>query len=203
VRTLLRYLGGALLVSVLIVAGVVAGILRIGHTDQRSPADAIIVLGAAQYNGTPSPVFRARLDHAAELYRAGVAPRIITIGGGRSGDASTEGDAGRAYLAHLGIDAAALESVGTGDDTLASLRAVRAVLVADDQSSVVVVTDPWHAARAGMMATDLGLAVQTSPVQQGPSVREGVETRYVVREALGILFYRLTGGSSGAGTTVM
>lgn len=203
VRTVLRYLGGTVLVSMLIVTGVVIGILRAAQVDDRSSADAIVVLGAAQYDGAPSAVLRARLDHAAELYRAGVAPRIVTIGGGQSGDVTTEGDAGRDYLAGLGIDPAALESVGVGDDTLASLRAARDDLATRHWNSVVLVTDPWHAARAQLIAGDLGLSAQVSTVRQGPSVRDGVETRYVTRETLGILFYLLTGGSSGAGSTVV
>ena len=103
-RTVLRYLGGAVLVAVLIVGGVTLRVIQIGHLDERSPADAIVVLGAAQYDGEPSPIFQARLDHAAALYRDGVAPRIVTIGGGQTGDRTTEGAAGAAYLADLGID---------------------------------------------------------------------------------------------------
>jgi len=203
VPTVLRYLGGTVLVSMLIVTGVVIGILRTAKVDDRSSADAIVVLGAAQYDGKPSPVLQARLDHAVELYRSGVAPRIVTVGGGESGDVTTEGNAGRDYLAGMGIDVAALESVGVGDDTLASLRAARDELAARDWHSVVLVTDPWHAARAQLIADDLGLAAGVSSVQEGPSLRDGVETRYVTRETLGILFYLLTGGSSGAGSTVV
>ena len=202
-RTVLRYLGGAVLVAVLIVGGVVVRVVQVGHVDQRAAADAIVVLGAAQYDGDPSPVFRARLDHAAQLYRDGVARRIVTIGGGRTGDRTTEGEAGAAYLADLGIEQSALTAVGVGDDTLASLRAANPLLTDNGWTSVVLVTDPWHAARSALMATDLGLQVQVSPVDQGPSVRDGVEPRYVIREALGVLYYRLTGGSSGAGSTVV
>ena len=202
-RTVLRYLGGAVLVAVLIVGAVVVRVIQIGHLDQRAQADAIVVLGAAQYDGDPSPVFQARLDHAAQLYRDGVAPRIVTIGGGQSGDRTTEGAAGAAYLADLGIEESALTAVGSGEDTLASLRAADTLLTNSGWTSVVLVTDPWHAARSALMATDLGLSVQVSPVDQGPSVRDGVEPRYVLREALGVLYYRLTGGSSGAGSTVV
>ena len=77
------------------------------------------------------------------------------------------------------------------------------MLTENGWTSVVLVTDPWHAARASLMASDLGLAVQVSPVQDGPSLRDGVAPAYVTREALGILYYRLTGGSSGAGSTVL
>lgn len=202
-RTVLRYLGGVALVAVLIAGGVVVRIVQVGLTDDRVAADAIVVLGAAQYDGDPSPVFQARLDHAAELYRDGVAPRIVTIGGGQTGDRTTEGDAGAAYLTGLGIDAAALTAVGEGDDTLASLRAADTLLVENGWTSVVLVSDPWHAARSRLMAEDLGMAVQVSPVQQGPAVGAGTAPRYVAREALGILYYRLTGGSSGVGSAVM
>ena len=202
VRTVLRYLGGTALVSMLIVTGVVIGILRTAQVDDSSSVDAMVVLGAAQYDGTPSPVLRARLDHAAGLYRRGIAPRIVTIGGSRSGDVITEGESGRDYLAGPGIDTAALESIGVGDDTLASLRAAHEP-AAKNWNSVVLVTDPWHAARAQLIADDLGPAAGVSSVGEGPGLRDGVETRYVTRETLGILFYLLTGGSSGAGSTVV
>ena len=128
-----------LLVAVLIVGGVALRIVQVGQTDERTSADAIVVLGAAQYDGEPSPVFQARLDHAAELYRDGVAPRILTIGGGQTGDRTTEGAAGAAYLAELGIEPSALTAVGTGDDTLASLRAAEALLAENG----------WHVGGAG------------------------------------------------------
>jgi uncharacterized SAM-binding protein YcdF (DUF218 family) len=203
VHTVLRYLGGAALVAALIVGGVVVRIQQVGGTDDRSTADAIVVLGAAQYDGQPSPVFQARLAHAAELFGQGVAPRILAIGGGRSGDRTTEGAAGVEYLANQGIDPGALITVGTGDDTLASLRAAEQLLTNNGWTSVVLVTDPWHSARAGLMATDLGLSVHLSPVPNGPATQSGVEARYIVREALGVLYYRLTGGSSGAGSAVL
>jgi uncharacterized SAM-binding protein YcdF (DUF218 family) len=203
VRTVVRYLGGAVLIATVIVTGVVLRIVQVGGSDGRAAADAIVVLGAAQYNGDPSPVFQARLDHAAALYRDGVAPRIVTIGGGLIGDRTTEGAAGAAYLAGVGIEQPDLTVVGTGADTLASLRAANAVLTANGWTSIVLVTDPWHAARASMMASDLGLTVQVSPVSDGPSVRAAVAPAYLTREALGILYYRLTGGSSGAGSTVL
>jgi uncharacterized SAM-binding protein YcdF (DUF218 family) len=203
VRILGRYLLGTLLVAVLIVAGVALRVVQVGNQDQRETAQAIIVLGAAQYNGRPSDVYAARLDHAAELYRAGVAPAVLTIGGGQVGDRLTEGEAGRQYLAAAGLPAAALTAVGTGNDTLLSLRAADDVLHQRGWTSVVLVTDPWHSERSRLIASDLGLSVQVSPVTQGPSAESGVAGRYVTRETLGTLFYLLTGGSSGAGSAVL
>jgi len=202
-RTVLRFLGGAALVAVLIFGGVLLRVVQVGQSDERSTADAIVVLGAAQYDGDPSPVFRARLDHAAELFDDGVAAHIVTIGGRRSGDRTTEGEAGASYLADRGIDSSALTAVGEGEDTLASLRAADSLLIDNGWTSVVLVTDPWHAARSRLMAEDLGMSVQVSPVREGPSVRDGAAPRYVLREALGVLYYGLTGGSSGVGSAVM
>ncbi len=202
-RVIGRYVAGTLLVAAVVIGGVAVRIIQVGHQDQRSPVDAIVVLGAAQYNGRPSPVYAARLDHAAELYRAGVARHIVTIGGGQPGDRVTEGEAGRAYLAGAGISASALVAVGTGNDTLVSLRAAQVMLTEQGWRSVVLVTDPWHAERSALIASDLGLTVQVSSVTNGPSVAAGIEARYVVRETLGTLFYLLTGGSSGAGSAVL
>ncbi len=201
-RTVLRYLAGTAVVLALIAGGTGWRTVRVAGEDQRAAADAVVVLGAAQYDGEPSPVFAARLDHAAELFRQGVADEVVVIGGGQAGDRTTEGQAGRDYLAAAGLPEAALTAVPEGGDTLASLRAAAPVLAARGQSSVVLVTDPWHAARARLMATDLGLHVQVSPVQEGPALRDGIAVPYVLRETLGTLFYRLTGGSSGVGGTV-
>ncbi len=202
-RVLGRYLAGTALVVLLVVAGVALHIVQIGHQDQRAESDAIIVLGAAQYNGRPSTVYAARLDHAAELYRAGVATHVVTTGGGQPGDRLTEGEAGRQYLLDAGIPASALISVGTGNDTLVSMRAAGRVLRQRGWHSVVLVTDPWHAARSERIAADLGLSTQVSSVTRGPATEPGIEARYVQRETLGMLFYLLTGGSSGAGSAVL
>lgn len=202
-RTLLRWLAGAALVSALIMAGAAVRIVQFAHSDQHAAADAIVVLGAAQYNGRPSPVYAARLDHAAALYRAGDAAHIITLGGKQQGDLVTEGEAGRRYLAESGIPATSLIGVDTGIDTLISLRAAERVLSDHGWSSVIIVTDPWHEARCRMIARDLGLRVQVSPVTSGPATARSVEGRYIWRELLGTLFYRLTGGSSGAGSAVI
>ncbi len=201
--TLLRVLGGTVLVGALIVGGLTLRIVQVGRTDQRAPVDAIVVLGAAQYNGTPSPVFQARLDHAEELYRTGVAPRVLTIGGGREGDATTEGEAGRQALIDAGLPAGDVTAVGVGNDTLVSLRATAEVLRRNGWNSVVLVTDPWHSHRSQVMARDLGLAAEVSPVTEGPAVRPGVAVPYVLRETAGTLYYLLVGGPSGAGTAVL
>lgn len=205
-RTAVRCGAGALLVAT-IVAGLVGWrVVRAATADPALPAgaaDAIVVLGAAQYDGDPSPVYRARLDHAKDLYDHGVAPRIVTIGGGKSADRTTEGAAGRDYLLSAGLPAEALVAVGTGSDTLVSLRAARTDLAARGWDDVVLVTDPGHAARASLMARDLGFDARVSPVRIGPAVDPDLQPRYLFRETLATLFYLAVGGSSGLGSPVL
>jgi uncharacterized SAM-binding protein YcdF (DUF218 family) len=202
-RVLGRYLVGTLLVAALVTGGIAIRIIQVGHQDQRQVSDAIVVLGAAQYDGRPSAVYAARLDHARQLYRDGVAAHVLTIGGGQPGDRVTEGAAGRYYLLAAGLPPAALLAVGTGNDTLVSLRAAEVLLAQHGWRSVTLVTDPWHAERSRLIAADLGLSVRVSSVTTGPALDPGVEGRYVQRETLGTLFYLLTGGSSGAGSAVL
>ncbi|WP_239020505.1 YdcF family protein [Nakamurella antarctica] len=201
-RVIGRYLVGTAIVLAVVVFGVAIRVSETAGVDQRGKADAIIVLGAAQYDGAPSPIFRSRLDHALELYRQGVAPAIVTIGGNQVGDTYTEAGAGQKYLQEQGVPAAALVAVGQGSDTLVSLRAAKEVIGHNNWDSVVLVTDPLHAFRARAMAQDLGLAVQVSSVESGLGTASDIAGRYLTRETLGSLYYLLVGGSSGAGGPV-
>jgi hypothetical protein len=106
------------------------------------------VLGASQFNGRPSAVFRARLNHALTLYKDGVAPNVVTVGGSQPGDAFTEATAGRNYLVSNGVPASAVTAVGVGNDTLTSLRAAAKVLHDHGWHKAVLVTDPWHEMRS-------------------------------------------------------
>jgi uncharacterized SAM-binding protein YcdF (DUF218 family) len=154
------------------------------------------VLGSAQYNGVPSSIFEARLEHARKLFEEGVAPMIVTVGGKADGDEFTEAEAGRDYLAETGVPAEALLAVPEGADTLESIRAVATAF--DDQGwgSAVLVTDPWHAMRAERMAEDAGLDAESSPTRQGPAVQtRATQFRYILRETAAYLLYRATGES--------
>lgn len=191
-RWVLRILAGALALVVLVVAGTAFEVWSVARSDSRPHADAIVVLGASQYDGRPSAVFAARLDHAAQLYRRGVAPRIVTVGGNQLGDRFTEGQAGANYLARRGVPRQALAPVGEGSDTLLSLRAAAVVFQRRGWHSAVIVTDPWHSLRARQMARDLDIKAVTSPVRTGPAVRgRSTELRYILRETGAYLFYRL------------
>ncbi|GAA4867447.1 hypothetical protein GCM10023403_36220 [Pseudonocardia benzenivorans] len=189
----LRIVLGGVLVAVIIVVGTAFRVWETARTDHDTPADAVIVLGAAQYDGNPSPIFAARLDHAAALYRQGLAPRIVTVGGNRAGDEYTEASAGRRYLLAKGVPAAAVVAVGEGSDTLASLQAVAAVARTGGWHTAILVSDPWHSLRARTMAEDSGLDAWTSPTRSGPVVQSReTQARYIVRETGALLFYRIT-----------
>lgn len=196
-RTGVRVVIGAILIVALIAGGTLIRVWQVARTDDRSPADMIVVLGAAQYNGEPSPVFGSRLDHAARLWRADVAPVIVTVGGRRAGDTYTEGEAGRNYLLSYGIPGEAVVAVGQGSDTLRSVTAAADVARREGWDSAVIVSDPWHSLRTRTMARDAGLDVTVSPTRSGPKVatRE-TQGLSIVYETAAMLYYRLTHGSA-------
>lgn len=200
----LRVGAAVVLAAVLVIGSTVIRVWQVARSDERPRSDAIVVLGAAQYNGRPSEIYRYRLDHALVLYRAGVATRILTLGGNQAGDNYTEGGAGALYLQQQGVPASALVAVGEGNDTLQSIRAAATVFRAHNWSSGVLVTDPWHELRAQQMARDEGIDAATSPVHSGPAVRtRSTELRYLTRETAAYLYYRVFHKSSDSGENVV
>ena len=197
-KTVRRVLAALVLLPVLVLGVTAFRVWWVARQDDRPHSDAIVVLGASQFNGRPSAVFRARLDHAAALYRSGVAPRIVTVGGGRTGDRYTEAEAGKRYLATVGVTE--VVAVGVGSDTLTSLKALSVVYGKQGWKSAVLVTDPWHCLRSRRMAQDLGLKAATSPTRTGPAnASRSTELRYVARETAAYLYYRVFHRSSDAG----
>jgi uncharacterized SAM-binding protein YcdF (DUF218 family) len=191
-----RVVGAFVLAVVLLVVSTATAIWWTARHDAQPTSDAIVVLGSAQYNGVPSSIFEARLEHALDLFEDGVAPVVVTVGGKADGDQFTEGEAGRAYLAEAGIPEGALLAVEEGVDTLESMRAVGAVFDERGWSSAVLVTDPWHAMRAERMAEDAGITADSSPTRQGPAVQtRATQFRYILRETAAYLLYRATGES--------
>jgi uncharacterized SAM-binding protein YcdF (DUF218 family) len=191
-----RVVMAALLAVFLLVSSTALAIWWNARQDSRPQSDAIVVLGSAQYNGVPSSIFEARLEHAVALYEDGVAPMIVTVGGKATGDQFTEAEAGRDYLANAGVPSDALLAVPEGVDTLESMRAVSTAFDEHGWSSAVLVTDPWHAMRAERMAQDAGIAAESSPTRQGPAVQtRATQFRYILRETAAYLVYRATGES--------
>ncbi len=191
-----RLVVGAVLVAALLVGGTAFRVWQVARIDDRRPVDAVIVLGAAQYDGEPSSIFSYRLRHAEALYEDGLAPRIVTTGGNRAGDVFTEAEAGRQYLIERGVPAEDVVAVEEGTDTLGSLQAVAARAERDGWQSALVVSDPWHSLRARIMARDSGLDAWASPTRSGPVVQtRETQLRYIVRETAALLYYRLTNAS--------
>jgi uncharacterized SAM-binding protein YcdF (DUF218 family) len=177
---------------VLTVLYVAMHIWWVAREDHRPLSDAIVVLGASQYNGRPSPVFAARLDHAATLYKEHVSRHVVTVGGKEPGDAYTEAAAGEMYLTAHGVPRSAIIALPTGRDTLRSLRAVSRDFTARHWKSAVIVTDPWHSLRSRTMARYLGMTATTSPERDGPAVAtRGVEFRYLGRETAAYIYFEL------------
>lgn len=187
-RLLIKLALLVILVPVLYLAWTAAGIWQTAKQDQRPASDAIVVLGAAQYDGEPSRVFQARLDHARELYDAGVAPLIVVLGGKQAGDRFTEAQAGAAYL-EQGLPADRVTGVKAGVTTLDSLKRFTGLAEERNIKSIVIVTDPMHLSRSQQMAEDLGFAVAVS----ASSIDESEERKRtgLIRETLNLAFYRI------------
>ncbi len=196
-----RLLAAAVLAVLLVVAGTAVSIWWTARQDDRPRSDAIVVLGASQFDGRPSSVFKARLQHARALYQDGVAARVVTVGGSRPGDRTTEAEAGAAFLEERGVEVVA---VPEGRNTLESLAAVDGLMTEHGWETAVLVTDPWHSLRSRTMARDQGIAAETSPTRAGPSVRtRGTQIRYIARETAAYLYYRVLGGSGETGPSAV
>ena len=197
-KTVRRIIAVLVLLPILVFLGTATKVWWVARHDEHPRSDAIVVLGASQFDGRPSTVFRSRLDHALKLWEDGVAPRVVTVGGGRPGDRFTEAEAGARYLRDHGVTS--VVALGTGSDTLQSLKAVGAEFEAEGWHSAVIVTDPWHSLRSRRMAQDQGIKAYTSPTRSGPAVgTRGTEFRYIARETTAYLYYRLFHRSSEAG----
>ncbi|WP_242901694.1 YdcF family protein [Actinomadura terrae] len=193
----LAVIAGIVAIAVLTPLTVAARVWYQARQDERPRSDAIIVLGAAQYNGVPSPTLQWRLQHALDLYRAGVAPAIVTVGGKAPGDNFTEAESGRRWLIRRGgVPASKVVAVPVGRDTLESFKAVGKEFERLHWSSGVIVTDPWHGLRSKRMAEDNGIDAAASPTRSGPSVQtRDTQLQYIVRETGGYLSYVLLGKS--------
>jgi uncharacterized SAM-binding protein YcdF (DUF218 family) len=162
------------------------------HRDETKAADAIVVFGAAQYNGQPSPVLRARLDHAADLYRRGVAKLVVVTGGSQPGDRTTEASASAAYLKRKGIPESALLREVQGRTSWQSLAAAANFLKQRGKTRVVLVSDPFHNARIAAMASELGLKGTVSPTHTSP-IGGGEEIKYLAKETAAVALGRIVG----------
>ncbi|HWC13778.1 MAG TPA: YdcF family protein [Actinomycetota bacterium] len=161
------------------------------HNDEVYYADAIVVLGAAQYNGRPSPVYKARLDHAAYLYTEGIADTVIVSGGKARGDRYTEAEAGQMYLEDTDVPSQAILAEKKGRTTLESLKGVRRIAAEHGIETGVFVSDPLHSERIKRMALDVGFdSAYTSPANYTQLERSrATKAKEIVHEVLSLLAY--------------
>jgi len=191
-RALTRSLATLAALLIAYVAVCVGQVWLTGRTDQSRSVEAIVVMGVAQYDGRPSPQLQARLDHVITLWNAGTAPLVVTTGGNQPGDRFTEAEASRRYLVEAGVPESAIILEDRGSSTLDSLQRVHDILAVQEITEILIVTDPYHAARSRMMARDLGMiahvsATPTSVVTGSENVRRHVE------EGLGVALANFIG----------
>jgi uncharacterized SAM-binding protein YcdF (DUF218 family) len=166
-------------------------IMRQANFDEARPVDAIVVFGAAEYSGHPSPIFRARLDHAYQLFERGLAPLIITTGGSGRDARFSEGEVGREYLSRLGVPDVNLIAETQAGDTDQSAQRVAVILEANELKTALLVSDAYHLYRARRMMEREGITVYISP--RPGSIPKTLWGRWLaaLREALSYTLYRL------------
>jgi uncharacterized SAM-binding protein YcdF (DUF218 family) len=162
-----------------------AGVLWWERVDTARPAAAIVVMGAAQYVGRPSPVLRARLDHAIRLWRQGLAPKIIFTGGFGFGDTTSEAAVSRQYAIQRGVPARAILIENNGRTTSESLHQVAQLMEAEPSQDVILVSDPFHMLRLAILARRFGMTPYCSPTRTSPIASSRRESlKYVLSESL-------------------
>jgi len=196
-KSRLRVLGAAGLLVLGLWALTMVEIIVTGRRDEARPASAIVVLGAAQYVGRPSPVLRARLDHAIELWKRGLAPLLIVTGGRGDGDTTSEAAVSQRYAVRRGVPDSAIVLESTGRTTRESLQGVVAIMRGRAKQDVILVSDPFHMLRLSIVARRLGLEPLTSPTRTSPIAQSRDQNwRYVLNESLKVpvvyLFERKT-----------
>ena len=175
-------------VLLLVYLGVIATqVIRASNLDQREPVDAIIVLGAAQYDGTPSPAFQRRLDRALELYEDGLADEIVLTGAKQPADRFTEAFSGFRYLVRQGVPESDLRIVDDGVSTYESLAAARRVLRDEGSDRVLLVSDGYHNRRLQGISRELGMEAFVAPTDGSATISQiiGETGRVAVAEIIG------------------
>lgn len=170
-------------------------VLRDSNVRTLEKADAIVVLGAAQYAGIPSPVLKNRLDTAAKVQKAGFSEVLVTVGSNLPGDETTEAVAGREYLIDkYNLDPIQVIAIAEGDDTLSSLKAVRTLAEENSWDTLIFVSDSLHSARVKTMAESFGYLSYTTSATSGPG--SSFDVTYFAKETVGIVYFwvsRLSG----------
>lgn len=195
VRRVVRWsVRGAIVVAALALVYVTVTFTQVwsaSRRDQAGPVDAIVVLGAAQYDGDPSPVLEARLAHVLDLWDAGYAQVVVVTGGGQPGDRFTEATASANWLLARGVPDAAILREVQGGNTWESLAAAARILQDRGLTSVLLVSDGYHSYRVAAIARELGLDARTSPADDDYGVV--TEARNLLRETAAVSVGRVIG----------
>lgn len=179
-------------VALVYLAATAVQVYQASLRDQAAPAQAILVLGAAQYDGRPSPDLVARLDHAYDLWQRGYAKVIALTGGGRPGDRFTEAQAGQSYLAGRGVPGSDIVVNDAGSDSWLSMVGAAEQLRKLHDTRVILVSDPFHNARVAGMASALSLDGLVSPTRTSP-IRGTATIPYFAKEAAAVAVGRVVG----------
>ncbi|HUQ20068.1 MAG TPA: YdcF family protein [Gemmatimonadaceae bacterium] len=185
VRTVRMLVASTIATLIVFWAGWMAAVLVWSILDQARPAESIVVLGAAQYDGRPSPVLRARLDHAVELWNHRLATIVILTGGRGNGDTTSEAAVGRRYVRRHGVPEGAILLENEGRTTRESLQAVSRILKDRGMKSAILVSDPFHMLRLWILSRRFGFTAYTSPTKTSPiSPNREARWRYMLGESV-------------------
>lgn len=188
-----KLIGFGILMVIVYLAATLAQVLQASRRDEAASAEAIVVFGAAQYNGRPSAVLRARLDHTAKLYERDLAPTIVVTGGSQPGDDYTEARASADYLARKhGIPQKVIIRENDGRNSWQSMASAANELKKQGKTEVILVTDPFHAARVDAMAKELGLDPLVSPTRSSP-ISGSRLAQHFARETIAVAAGRVVG----------
>jgi uncharacterized SAM-binding protein YcdF (DUF218 family) len=196
VRVLARIVLLAAVVGLVLASYAAYRIWDQGTRDEQRSADAIVVMGAAQYDGRPSPLFAARLDHAIELYHAGIAERLIVTGGKQEGDRTTEAASARVYAIGHGVPPEAILVEEQSRTTLQSIRGVAGLMRDEGLETAVFVSDPSHMLRVLRMASDQGIRAFGSPTRTSPLEHDPLKRADAIVHELGALAIYFVSGES-------
>ena len=191
-RRVLQSLGVTVLIAAVYFLISLLQVWNTGRSADRQPVGAIVVLGAAQYDGRPSPQLQARLDHALELWNLNLASYIVVTGGKQEGDRFTEAAASRKFLESNGVASDLIFEENSGTTTYASLFAVSQVARDLKIARVLIVSDPFHLLRAELIANEVGLSASSSATQSSV-IRGGDAFRHNIQEAVGVAVGRIVG----------
>jgi uncharacterized SAM-binding protein YcdF (DUF218 family) len=187
-------IAGLAILGVIVATGV--AVWRAAHKDEArrvGHADVILVLGAAEYNGRPSPTFEGRLRQASNLFEKGFSDRVLVLGGKRPGDRTSEAEAGRSWLVSEGLPEDNVFSEPVGNNTLESLKAAASYMTEQGLDSAFLVSDPWHNLRIRRMARDLGIRAYVSATWHSAARSEWTRLSGYSRETFAYLYYRVFG----------